>query len=151
MKLYHGSKIRLDYLESRQASRGDVEVPVDELLNGIYLSSDYAVAVAMAARPENSVTEINDETQEITFEHPELFCPDEDVFIYEFDSANIPGGNLKKLEGDSWQYVVTNVERLIPENIEFAKARKVMEYYTLLNWNESREGDEEVSREIRFR
>jgi len=151
MKLYHGSKTRLDYLESRQASRGNVEVPADELLQGIYLSSDYAVAVAMAARPENSVTEINDETHEVTFEHPESFRPDEDIFIYEFDSENISVGNLKKLEHDSWQYVVTDIDQLIPENIETAKARKVMEYYTLINWREDTEENREISHEVRLK
>ena len=79
MKLYHGSKYKLDRLESRQAGKGDVEVPENELLDGIYLTPDYGFAVAMAARPENSVTTIDNNEHKITFEKPELFKPERDM------------------------------------------------------------------------
>ena len=149
MLLYHGSKKRLEYLESRQASGEPEEGKVhpDELLQGIYLTPDYGFAVAMAARPDGA-TEIDDEAREITFEKPESFDPESDIFIYSFDPARIPAENLKHI--DKWQSVVTGIHELRPDSTEQTKARKVLDYYKILNWEE-KELNRETSSGIKFR
>ncbi len=143
MKLYHGSKDRLEYLEPRQAS-SDVVVPEGELRRGIYLTPDYGFAVAMAARPENSRTDVDEKTMKITFERPELFDPESDIFIYSFDSEELPTDNVQYI--DEWQYVVTDIARLVPDTAEQAKASKVLEYYEITNWRER-----ETPTEMKFR
>ena len=133
--LYHGSKALVDEIGKRQAmSNGDV--PHDEVLNGIYLTPDLGFAVAMAARPENSSTTIDDRAHKITFEKPELFDPEKEIFIYGFDTDDIPKENLRFV--DELQYVVLGKESLIPKTVEREKAEKILEFYELTNW----EGDE---------
>ena len=124
-------------------------MPQDELLNGIYLTPDYGFAVAMASRPENSTTYIDDKEHKITFEKPELFKPEEDIFIYTFDSENIPEENLKSV--DKLQYVVLGMNRLVPIETEATNARKVLKYYELANWRETGRLSGEISDELKFR
>ncbi len=149
MKLYHGSKQRLDRIESRHANKGDVEVPEDELLNGIYLTPNYGFAVAMAIRPENSSISIDEKKAQITFEKPELFQPAEDIFIYTFDSTHIPAENLKYV--DEFQLVVLGMDALIPEEVSEAKASKVLDYYELTNWKQNNEPTQESRNEFKLK
>jgi len=127
--LYHGSRCKLDDLEPRQArTKEGVEVPEDELSYGIYFTPDYAAALAMAARPYGlNKMDLEGESRTIHFEHPELFQPDMDVYIYSIGSSSIPEGHLKKV--DDQQYVVEGLDSLKPESCEVRKAKDIFEYY----------------------
>ena len=80
MKLYHGSKKLISSLQPYQAQKGESDVPSDELLNAIYLTPSYEFALAMASRPDGE-TEINEKAHTIKFDNPDLFNPDEIVYI----------------------------------------------------------------------
>jgi hypothetical protein len=148
MILYHGSRHKLDRLEKRQAGAPDnTMVPPDELLDAIYFTPDYAFAVACAARPDG-VTQIDGEKKEIIFEHPELFDPEQEIFIYQVDSEKIPGENLKQIDGH--QYTVVGLAELSPESIEYKKAGDVLNYYKIINW-ELKENIGEISSENKAR
>lgn len=148
MKLYHGSKNKIEYLEKRQAQKGSVDVPRDELLDAIYLTPDYGFAVAMAARP-NGESKIDDIEHKITFEKPELFNPEENVFIYTIDSEAFPTENIKHV--DDLQYAIIGINRISFSSSEIIKARKLLDYYELTNWKESNESNNEISRAFKIR
>ncbi len=97
----------------------------------------------MAARPEGGTT-LDEKNHTVTFEKPELFNPEEDLYIYVFDSENIPAQNLTHV--DELQYVVTGINHLSFDNIEAIKARKILEYYELKNWQENKELSGEINR-----
>jgi hypothetical protein len=130
MKLYHGSKdADLETLARRQAQAGDnVEVPGHELKKAVYLTPSYEYALAMAARPDG-LTNINESPRTITFENPEAFDPEEDVYIYEVD---VPEGELTK--NSDLEYTVDGDYEIKPTNIFHHKAIDVVQYYELLNW-----------------
>lgn len=142
MILYHGSKRKLETLKPRQATSPPDEraadIPKDELLNGIYLTSEFDFALAMAARPLG-VTEVNvvDGKKTIKFEHPELFNPEQPIYIHEIDTAHIPKENLKQV--DEKQFVVVDLKELAPLNVQEMKARELLKYYELINWKENTE------------
>ncbi len=145
MKLYHASKKLLDALEPQQAQKSESlsGVPSEELDNAIYFSSDYGYAIAMGISPEG-ITKINQDKKKIEFENPELFSPDEDIYVYEINTDTIPRKNLKQLEGDKLQYKITDLEIPMPEErIKKIKAREVMDFYELTNWNK------EINSELR--
>lgn len=148
MKLYHGSKNKIEYLEKRQAQKGSVDVPRDELLDAIYLTPDYGFAVAMAARPDGE-TVIDDAKHTITFEKPELFNPEEDVFIYSIESEEFSGENLKYVDG--LQYAITGIDRIPFSSSETIKARKLLDYYELTNWKENNEPKNEIGHVFKIR
>lgn len=139
----------MDALVNKQATGEVIEgkVVADELLDGIYLTPDYGFAVAMAARPDGA-TEIDDDERKITFEKPGSFDPESDIFIYGFDSESLPPESIKYI--DKWQAVVVGVKELYPKSTEQAKARKVLEYYELMNWTE-KESRQEMPRGIKLR
>ena len=133
MKLYHGSKNNFTSIKRSQAGKADnIEVPENELLDAIYLTPDYGFALACATRPEG-VTEIDDNNKVITFENPELFDPEEEVFVYELDIENIP--KEKIIEVDDHQYAV-DIDELKVLNKFLHKAKEVQKYYELKNWQE---------------
>ncbi len=130
MILYHGSKGLLKSLTPHQArSKDPNQVPKDELLNAIYLTNEFKFALAMGARPEG-ITQIDN--NKIRFEHPELFDPECIVYIYEFDTSDIPAENLSPI--DSKQFAVNGVERLVPKSYQKLKAKELLKYYELTNW-----------------
>ena len=150
MKLYHGSKKLLKALEPKQAQKGDVDVSEDQLQHAIYLSPDYGFALAMGARPENSVTVTHDGEGErtIDFEKPELFKPDETVYIYSFDSEDLDEQNLQFVS--EFEYALVGVEVLPVSEIKETKARELLNFYTLTNWNENAEIKNEVRRPFKI-
>jgi hypothetical protein len=142
MILYHGSKQKLDTIRKNQARKpGDAPVPENELLNAIYLDSDRGFAVAMAARP-NGTTHISDNDGErtIEFEHPELFDPTQEVFLYEIDTTKIPQENLRQIDGHQW--VIENIDEIKPDSVENLHAEEVFKYYELRPWRERQESEE---------
>lgn len=148
MKLYHGSKTEIKYLEKRQAQQGSVDVPRDELLDAIYLTPDYGFAVAVAARPDGE-TKIDDIKHRITFEKPKLFNPDENLFIYTVDSEEFPIENIKHV--DDLQYAVFGINRISFTSSEMIKARKLLDYYELTNWKEGNELNNEIGNTFKMR
>ncbi len=138
MKLYHGSPRSFETIKKSQAQKGQVEVPEDELLNGIYLSPNYSFALAIGAMPDGAA-HINDAKKEIEFEHPEKFDPDKEVFVYEIDSDKIPQELLKTI--DENQVVVMGTNELKPDLVHRTTAREVLSFYRIKDYtlNENRE------------
>ena len=138
MKLYHGSKYDGEKIESRQAAKAEdlVGVPEEELQNGIYMSPDYGFAFSMGARPRGQ-TAVGNDDKTISFENPELFNPDENVFLYTFDSDKIPAENLECI--DNLHYIVKEKNKLTPVTKETLKAGELFKYYKLVDWKENKE------------
>ncbi len=130
MKLYHGSKNgNLNTIKKMQAQAGEgVEVPEDELKNGIYLTPHYEFALACAIRP-NGLTQIDDEAKTIEFENPELFSPENDVYIYEVEVSEKEARQI-----DKNQYVVEGLDEIKPTAQHIHKAKEIEKYYELKNW-----------------
>ena len=146
MKLYHGSKNNFASIRKNQAGKADnIEVPENELLNAIYLTPDYGFALACAARPEG-VTNIDGENKTITFENPDLFDPEEEVFVYEVDTEHIP--KEKVIEVDDHQYAIVDIDELEVSGKFTHKAKDVQNYYELKNWKEK---PKEISPEFKWR
>jgi hypothetical protein len=144
MKLYHGSKNgNLAVLKKMQAEAGDgVEVPEDELKNGIYLTPRYGFALACGARPEG-VTQIDDVNKKIEFEHPEKFDPDLDVYIYEVE---VDENYARRIDDN--QYLIENLDEVKTTVKHEHKAKEVQNYYELKNWKEP---GSEMSSEFKMR
>jgi hypothetical protein len=131
MKLYHGSKEKFEVLERRQAQSPYVKVPDSELLNAIYLTPHLSFAIACGAQP-TGVSNVDNENKKITFEHPERFDPERDIYIYSIESENISLENLKKISED--QYAIIDIPEIKPDSVEQLKAGEVLKYYELTNW-----------------
>lgn len=132
MKLYHGSPVNFSTVRKSQAQQGvGLDVPKDELLDAIYLTSRFEFALAVASMPEGAA-HIDDENKTIEFENPSLFEPDKDVYIYEFDTDAIPPENLQPV--DKKQYAVVGINELKPTLRSVHKAGELTKYYTLKNW-----------------
>jgi hypothetical protein len=132
MLLYHGSKQLLTELKPQQAASKDPgAVPADELLHAIYFTPEFKFTLAMGARPEG-VTNIDND--KITFENPELFDTNEEIYVYEITSSEIPAANLKKV--DNRQYAVIGLENLKGLAYKVYRAGELLKYYELTNWKE---------------
>ena len=128
MKLYHGSKSDFTSVLKSQATKADnIKVPEKELMNAIYLTPDYGFALACAARPIG-VTKIDNENKSITFENPDLFDPEKEVFVYEIDVENISKENI--VEVDDHQYAIVGINELNVANKFSHKAKDVQNYAT---------------------
>lgn len=150
MILYHGSCRQLEVLKPHQAEAGEgVSAPEGELLKAIYLTPNREFAVAMAARLEG-ITNINDESKTIEFEHPELYDPEKEVYLYIVDSDSIPKENIREI--DERQYAVVDIPEIRPESVETIKAGEVEKYYEIKQWRKEGEMNikgEESGRETR--
>ena len=146
MKLYHGSKYSLKKLSNKQATNGGFEnVPEEELQNGIYLTPNYEFAVAMAARP-NGGTRIDD--RKIAFENEELFNPEEDIFIYVFNTEDEQFKDKDLEFHNKDEYMVKG--ELVPSEVKQIKAKEVFQYYELSKWSDlMRERPE--NKELKFK
>jgi hypothetical protein len=138
MKLYHASTQELSSLKPQQATRGSVDVPVSELQNGVYLTPHYDFALAMGSRPENSSTQLDEITRKITFEKPELFDPNKEVFIYVVETDSLPKENIEYI--DENQYIIKGLAEVIPNEVQKVKAEEVLKYYELTNCHSSIHG-----------
>ncbi len=136
MKLYHGSKEHVTYIKSNEARKGSEDVHGNELHEGIYLSPDYGFAVAMAIVPEKGETEFNERTKTITLENPELFNPEEDIYVYTVYQEDVPADKLVHV--DEEQYVVVDTKDIKPYTTEKLTSRDVLKYYTIENWQEEK-------------
>lgn len=134
MKLYHGSKHNLDSLVNKQATNGDFkDVPKEELQDGIYLTPDYGFAVAMAARP-NGGTRIDD--GKISFENEKLFDPNQDIFIYVFDTEEEQFKDKELEYHNKDEYMIKGESKLVASKIETIKAGELFKYYELSQWTD---------------
>jgi len=145
MKLYHGSKNgNLTTIKKMQAQAGDgVDVPEDELKDGIYLTPYYEFALACAVRP-NGVTHIKDEEKTIEFENPEGFFPEKDVYVYEVE---VPEGVARQF--DKNQLVIENMDEIAPTAKHQHKAGDIEQYYELINWK--KEAKNETAAEFKIK
>lgn len=127
--LYHGSKYKFSELKSHQAEfRGEEEVPEGELLDAIYLTPDYYSALAIAASPEGVARiEEKDGERTIQFEHPELFDPEQEIYIYSVNSDNIPQEYLRKIDDN--QYAIVGLDSISTDSCEVKRAGEVFKYY----------------------
>jgi hypothetical protein len=136
MTYYHGSKRKLDVLVPQQAEAGEgLMVPEGELLKAIYLTPNREYAIAMAARPDG-VTHIDTEQNRITFDQPEAFNPEQEIFIYEVDLDGIAPEHIRRV--DDLQTAVVDIPEITPSGVQELKAGEVEQYYELTNWK--REG-----------
>jgi len=147
MKLYHGSKGKFSYLQ-RQQAQSMVEVPKDEILNAIYLTPDYGRALAMGCTP-NGENNFDDDNHKIKFENPQLFDPNESIYIYCVDSETIPKDKIK-LGENGFDYVVDE-DTIIPQEIKETKAREVLNLYELTNWKENNEIMNEINNSFKMK
>lgn len=147
MKLYHGSKGKFPYLR-RQQAQSMVEVPKDEVLNAIYLTPDYGHALAMGCTP-NGENNFDDEKHTIMFENPQLFDPNEPIYIYCVDSETVPKDKIK-LGENGFDYVV-DMDTIIPQEIKETKAREVLNFYELINWKENNELKNEINNSFKIK
>lgn len=156
MLLYHGSKEKFEKLIPQQAQAGEgIEVPKDELQKAIYLTPDYAFAVACAARPDGW-SAIDHENGKIEFEKPEKFNPDQDIYIYWVKSENIPTDKLRRVKDEKGevienQLVALDIDELTPDMVEHKKASEIEKYFELTNLKraENKEATHENNYEIR--
>ena len=132
MHLYHGStESNIQKLEPRNATiSDDPSIPEYENRKGIYLTNDYAMALAMAVRPKGE-TRIDTVHRTIEFENPETFNPDQRIYIYKIDSAKIPQDNLEAFP-DGWQFIVTDMNIEVPPP-EAQVASEITKYFKLTN------------------
>ena len=138
MKLYHGSKYNLENekIISKQASNGSfTNVPEEELRNGIYLTPNYGFAVAMAVRPQGGTRIDNGK---ISFENEELFNPEQNVFIYVFDTEEEQFKDKELEYHNKDEYMIKG--ELTPTKIETIKASEVFKYYELSKWTNELKG-----------
>lgn len=146
MKVYHGSAFQLDggVLQPRQANTYEGSgVPESELRNAIYTTPSLEYAIAMAVRPPGR-TEIDTVNHKITFDNPQEFNPEKDIYIYEFDLDNIPKDSIEQV--DELQIALHLTKGLKPEGVMNFKAKEVMNYYELTNYK--KESDAELKAEI---
>ncbi|KKS86220.1 MAG: hypothetical protein UV60_C0002G0025 [Parcubacteria group bacterium GW2011_GWA2_43_11] len=94
---------------------------------GIYLTPHYEYALAMAVRT-HGLTFINDD-KTIEFENPELFNPNESVFVYEVEVSEKYARQI-----DNNQFVVEGLEEITPTHKYTHKAGEIEQYYELKNW-----------------
>ena len=131
MKLYHGSKKDLEKISNHQVSRSEELIealPEKQFLDGIYLTPEYDFALAMAVKPKG-LNHTDNSKKTITFENPELFDEKADVFIYTFDSEQMPADRLEYI--DNLQYILKGENELIPTKKDNLKAGDLWKYYTL--------------------
>ena len=148
MLLYHGSAKELKAISKNQARVSEgVSVPQDELLDAIYLTSDLGFAIAAAVRPK-SMTHVGEENGKkyIEFEHPELFDPAKEIFVYEIDAAKIPKESIRQIDGHQW--VVEGFDEIRPDSVQRLQGEEVLKYYELRPWR--KEGGE-AEREIKLK
>ncbi len=137
MKVYHGSTVPPEQLEggligARQATTIEGSgVPETELRNAIYTTPDLGYAIAMAARPEGR-TEIDDLDRKITFDNPERFDPEKEIYIYELETDGLPEGSIENV--DERQIALNLREGIKPVGLQRLHAKEVMSYYELTNY-----------------
>jgi hypothetical protein len=149
MKLYHASTHELSSLKPQQAAKGSADVPLEELQNGVYLTPHYDFALAMGSRPENSGTQLDEITRTITFEKPELFDPNREVFIYTIETDSLPKENVEYI--DENQYVIKGLSEVIPNEVKKVKAEEILKYYELTNWKKPTESKKEKGMSFKIR
>jgi len=131
MKLYHDTSQKLEILKRNQAGpKKGRKAPEGDCLNAVYFTPKFGFALAMGSLPEGH-TKVDNEENKITFENPELFDLERDVFIYEIDSEDIPKSKLRKV--DETQYAV-DMDEVAPRQEYLAKAGEILKYYELVNW-----------------
>ena len=124
MYLYHGSKQLFEKLK-KQKAQAPPGRPPEEALDAIYLTPDFLFALACAARPPG-VSNIDLINRTIRFENPDLFQPDETIYIYYVDPTKI--SEDKKVYIDSYQVAVT-LNEIVPDKIETHKSSDVFTHY----------------------
>ncbi len=132
-RFFHGSAKKFEVIEARQArpARQGVITPDGESLKAIYVTPDPRFALAFAALPEGDAT-IDPYSQTVIFEHPQLFDPSRDVYVYEIDSRAIPHEKMRNI--DPLQYAIVDVPSVVPVHIHTIKAGILFRHYRMLNW-----------------
>lgn len=145
MKVYHGSIVLPEnllggkILPQQAVTYEGSGVPDAELQKAIYTTTELSYALAMASRPENSSTEIDPETHKITFDNPEGFDPEKDIYIYEFETDDLPEGSVKRLDNNELQIALHVKEGIVPTTVQKYKAKDIINFYELTNYK--KEGD----------
>jgi len=127
---YHGSKYPLgegEEIERRKATAPEGR-PAEEDMDVIYLTPDFEVALAMAARPEG-ITEIDHNAKTIHFENPDSFDPNKEVYVYEIDSSIVPEDKITEID---LRQISVDVDEIKPEKVMKVKAGDLKKYYKIV-------------------
>lgn len=127
MYWYHGSKKLFQKLK-KQKAYGPPGTPAEESLEAIYLTPDFAFALACAARPPGA-TRIGHIDRTVRFDNPDKFDSEKDVYIYLVDPARIPDD--KKIWVDKWQVAVT-LDEIEPDKVEIHKSGEISKHYRVV-------------------
>ena len=125
--LYHGSDKKFDVLKRHQ-TWGPPGTPMQESLNVIYFTPDFAFALVVAAGPEG-INEVNYGEKTVRFENPEKFNSEKEVYIYVVDPSKI--SDEKKILIDPWQ-VAVDLDEIKPDKVEKHKAGELLKYYSII-------------------
>ena len=125
---YHGSKKLLPVLKKQKALALPGR-PLEESLEAIYFTPNFAFALACASRPPG-VTEMDLEKQTIRFGNPDAFDPDALVYVYYVDPKRIPED--QRVWIDQWQVAVT-MDEIKPDKVETYEASEVSRYYQIVD------------------
>lgn len=148
MKIYHGSPNgELASLERRQANMGD-HLPEPETRKAIYLTTDLGFALLAGGRPRGEgggVFRPEGATgNQMAFTDPSKFDPKKEVYIYEWDSEELPGGSYEMYG----HQVIVDLDKLNAHEPTMYPAEKIFEYYEFTNWPPTRP---EHTNEMKFR
>jgi hypothetical protein len=127
MNLYHGSTKKLSKLKRQQAWAPPGR-PLEESLNAIYLTSDFAYALLHGAEPEG-IADIDFRKRTVHFDNNDKFDPEQMVYIYIVDSTKIPVGKQKQINN---QQVVADLDEIEPDRMEVHKAAEIYQYFKVI-------------------
>lgn len=125
---FHGSPKKLKVLKRKKA-QAPLGRPPQESLNVIYLTPDFAFAMACAVTSRENRIEVDHSQKTIRFEVPNEFNPGREIYIYSVDPLEIPKERVIWM--DPWQ-VAVDMNELVPVKREKHKAGEVLEHYKLL-------------------
>lgn len=126
---FHGSRKRFKVLR-RQKALAPPGRPPKEDLNAIYLTPEFAFALACAVGSEENRIEVNHSLRTIRFENLNKFDPEREIYVYFVDPSNIP--DAKRIWIDRWQ-VAVDMDEVIPIKVERYKASEISKYYNIVS------------------
>lgn len=122
---YHGSDKLFPKIEMRQPN--DPNGPDLKKRYGVYMTPDFGTALAFACRTEGS-NEFDHGGKTMKLEHPEMFDPDKEVYVYCADLAKIPAEKILHLS----EFQVVVLQNVVPDEVKTFKAAEALKYYTLV-------------------
>jgi len=126
MYWYHGSKKLFPKLKKHKAY-APPGAPPEDGLEAIYLTPDFVFALFNAAIPPGT-TKADLMNRTMCFENPDMFNPEEEIYIYIIDPSKVPDDRKKYI--DEWQIVV-DMDEIEPDKVETYKSAEILKYFTI--------------------